>query len=150
MEKFKFRLEGLLKIHKMKEERIKIELGKILQGIQYSKERIVELNANSALIYKTYERELRDSMKGSMLQFLPEEVSANKNKIKIEKEKVAKLEEEYQKKIVELNSARGDTKLIGSLKDKRKSDYIKSVRRKESIERDSMNIIMAGSKAEER
>ena len=43
MKKFNFKLAGLLKIRKFKEEQIKVELGNIVQKVIREKDKIIQL-----------------------------------------------------------------------------------------------------------
>ena len=71
MQKFKFKLDGLLKVREFKEKQLKIELGEILKEINAVEAKVAEANVAIAETYDAQEAFMRDPSNGQMLQFFP-------------------------------------------------------------------------------
>ena len=82
MQKFKFKLDGLLKVREFKEKKIKIELGEILKEINIVEEGIAAANAAITETYDAQEAFMRDPSNGQMLQFFPMFIQGKKEDIK--------------------------------------------------------------------
>ena len=71
MKKFKFKLDGLLKVREFNEKKIKIELGEILKEIGATEEQIAKMNRDIDETYKAQEELIATSADGRLLQFFP-------------------------------------------------------------------------------
>ena len=71
MQKFQFKLNGLLKVREFKEKKIKIELGEVLKEITSVEEMIAKLHRDIDETYKAQEDLMKDPAAGKMIQFFP-------------------------------------------------------------------------------
>jgi flagellar FliJ protein len=132
MQKFKFKLDGLLKVREFKEKKIKIELGEILKEISVVEDKISEANRAISETYDAQEAFMKDSSSsGQMLQFFPMFIQGKKEDIKNKENLLWSLKKKYDKKIAELATARGEVKVMENFKDKKKDEWTKDKNKKE-------------------
>ena len=136
MKKFKFKLDGLLKLREFNEKKIKIELGQILKEITTVEDRIAQINRDIDETYKAQEDFMRDPSSGAMLQFFPYYIQGRKEDIKNKESLLWALRKKYQAKVEELASARGQVKVMENFKDKKQTEWRKErdKREQETIE----------------
>ena len=133
MQKFKFKLDGLLKVREFKEKKIKIELGEILREITAVEDKIAAANAAIAETYDAQEAFMKDPSSGQMLQFFPLFIQGKKEDIKNKENLMWSLKKKYDKKIAELATARGEVKVMENYKEKEHTEY-KRVKNKKEME----------------
>ena len=75
--KFKFKLDGLLKVRRFKEEQLKVELGAINQEIQQVKNRISQLNKEIEDSYTEQEKIFESDTSGQLAKFFPYYIDAD-------------------------------------------------------------------------
>ncbi len=121
--KFKFKLEGLLKLRKFREQEIKVELGNINREIQEIELRIIELQDHIESSYLNQESAMSDDVKGQSLQFFPYYTQVKREDIKNKEILLLSLRKKYQKKIEEMGKAMGDSKVVDKFKEKEISEY---------------------------
>lgn len=131
MQKFKFKLDGLLKVREFKEKKIKIELGEILKEIAMVEEKIAADNAAIMETYDAQEAFMKDPSSGQMLQFFPLFIQGKKEDIKNKENLMWSLKKKYDKKIAELATARGEVKVMENFKEKKKGEWTKEKNKKE-------------------
>ncbi len=131
MQKFKFKLDGLLKVREFNEKKIKIELGEILREISAVEEKIAAANKAIEETYEAQETFMRDSSSGQMLQFFPLFIQGKKEEIKNRENLLWSLKKKYDKKIAELAQARGEVKVMENFKEKKKDEWTKEKNKKE-------------------
>jgi flagellar FliJ protein len=131
MQKFKFKLDGLLKVREFKEKKIKIELGEILKEISQVENLIKKANEAIQETYDAQETFLKDQSAGQMLQFFPIFIQGKKEDIKNKENLLWSLKKKYDKKILELAQARGEVKIMENFKDKKKEEWSKERNKKE-------------------
>ena len=131
MQKFKFKLDGLLKVREFKEKKIKIELGEILKEISQVENLIKKANEAIQETYDAQETFLKDPSAGQMLQFFPIFIQGKKEDIKNKENLLWSLKKKYDKKILELAQARGEVKIMENFKDKKKEEWTKERNKKE-------------------
>lgn len=131
MQKFKFKLDGLLKVREFKEKKIKIELGEILKEIGEVEEKITDANKAIDETYEAQEAFMQDSSLGKMLQFFPYFIQGKKDDIKNKENLLWALKKKYEAKIVELAMARGQVKVMENFKEKKKGEWTKERNKKE-------------------
>ncbi|MCR9205933.1 MAG: flagellar export protein FliJ [Halobacteriovoraceae bacterium] len=132
--KFKFKLEGLLKLRHFKEEQLKVELGKINSDIQKTKARIIELEDHMKNAYESQEDILSTNTTGQMARFFPYFIQAKREDIKNQENLLYSLERRYQLKLKEVSIAMGEAKVISKMKDKEKDTWKKEKDKKEQAE----------------
>lgn len=131
MQKFKFKLDGLLKVREFKEKKIKIELGEILKEISLVEEKIAAADAAISETYDAQEAFMKDPSSGQMLQFFPLFIQGKKDDIKNKENLMWSLKKKYDKKIAELATARGEVKVMENFKEKKKGEWTKEKNKKE-------------------
>lgn len=134
MEKFKFKLEGLLKVRSFLEQKIKIELGELIKEIQIRKDRIKVLNKEIDEAYQSQHELAEGGADAKMLDFYPFYIQGKKEDIGKREEEIASLQVEYEETILKLQKARGEVKLIDRLKEKKLAAYQKEVVKQEQKE----------------
>jgi flagellar FliJ protein len=131
MQKFKFKLDGLLKVREFKEKKIKIELGEILREISAVEDKISLANAAISETYDAQEAFMKDPSSGQMLQFFPMFIQGKKDDIKNKENLLWALKKKYEKKIAELAIARGEVKVMENFKEKKQGEWTKEKNKKE-------------------
>ena len=131
MQKFKFKLDGLLKVREFKEKQLKIELGEILKEVHAVEAKIADANAAIAETYDAQEAFMRDPSNGQMLQFFPLFIQGKKEDIKNKENLLWSLKKKYEKKVAELATARGEVKVMENFKEKKKDEWSKERNKKE-------------------
>ncbi|MDH5581710.1 MAG: hypothetical protein OEY33_07370, partial [Bdellovibrionales bacterium] len=91
MKPFKFKLEGLLKLRKFKEDNQKIILGKIIKEINRLNDEITQLKQDIGVGYKSQEDVLKEKTDGKLLQFYPFYIQGKWEHIKDRESKISKL-----------------------------------------------------------
>jgi flagellar FliJ protein len=132
MQKFKFKLDALLKVREFKEKKIKIELGEILKEIAEVNDHIAKANMAIDETYEAQEALMQDSASaGRMLQFFPYFIQGKKDDIKNKENLLWALKKKYDAKILELAAARGQVKVMENFKDKKLGEWKKERNKKE-------------------
>ncbi len=132
--KFKFKLEGLLKVRHFKEEQLKVELGAINQEILSVQNRIKQLNAEIEDSYIEQEKIYQSDTSGQLAKFFPYYIDAKREDIKANENLLYALRKKYEHKLAEVAKAMGDTKLLSNMKEKEKSSWKKNIEKKEFSE----------------
>ena len=145
MKKFKFSLEGLLKIRKLKELECKTEVGRIQIEIENIQGQIAKHDQGITDIYNSQEVLLKDGVTGRELKFFPYFFEGKSAHIDQLNEELKLKQEELTEKMEELAQKRADLKVIANMKDKRKSEHKKESLKKElqSIEEQAQNWTIA-------
>lgn len=144
MAKYKFKLEGLLKLRKFKEQQLKVELGRIVSERQRVENRIEELKSHIGEAYEGQEKVLKGEASGEMIKFFPYFVEAKNMAIDNEVEKLKGLQIQYEEKVIEMKQARGETKVIDKLKEKDKNVFMKEKAKKDFEKIEEMRILRQG------
>lgn len=131
MPKFKFKLDGLLKLREFKETQLKVELGLILQEIEETKANITQLNQDLDEGYEAHSKVLYSGSGAKMLQFFPEYFQGKREDIKNKENLIFALNKKMESKRNELATARGEVKIVESLKEKKQIKFKKQKLRKD-------------------
>jgi len=140
MQKFQFKLNGLLKVREFKEKRIKIELGEVLKEITTVEETIAKLHRDIDETYKAQEDLMKDPAAGKMIQFFPYFIQGKQEDIKLKENMLYALRKKYERKVQELAEARGEVKVLENFKDKKKTEWRKEYDKK--IQEDMEEFVM--------
>ncbi len=129
--KFKFKLDGLLKMRSFKEKMIKADLGKIVKKQTEIREKIESLKKDILEIYKA-QKEAFDNgnVDGRMLQFYPQFISQKKAHIVEITKLLSQSEIEYSEKVKELKVAMGEVKVVENMKERKKKEFKKKLDKK--------------------
>lgn len=132
--KFKFKLDGLLKVRHFKEEQLKVELGAINQEILAVETRIRQLNAEIEDSYIEQEKILESDTTGQLAKFFPYYIDAKREDIKANENLLYSLKKKYALKLEEVAKAMGESKLLSNMKEKEKASWKKEIEKKEYSE----------------
>ncbi len=141
MQKFKFKLDAVLKMREFKEKKIKIELGEILREIGDVEEKIAAANKAIDETYVAQETFMADPAAGRMIQFFPYFIQGKKEEIKNKENLLWSLRKKYDAKIKELAEARGEVKVMENFKDKKKGEWTKEYNKKQQENIDELLMI---------
>ena len=131
MQKFKFKLDGLLKVREFKEKQLKIELGLILREINEVEAKIAAANEAIVETYDAQEAFMKDTSTGEMLQFYPIFIQGKKEDIKNKENLLWSLRKKQEKKVAEMATARGEVKVMENFKEKKKEEWSKEKNKKD-------------------
>ncbi len=139
--KYKFKLEAVLKLRKLKEEKCKLEIGKIQSRVKELQGHIADNNAGIDDAYSAQESALEGGMSARELQFHPFFVSGKKANLDVIDGEMKMLEEQLAYHFRELSHLRGEVKLVQEMKNKDEQKYKKEVLKKdfETIEEQVQN-----------
>jgi len=141
MKGFKFKLEAVLKMRKLKEEQCKMLIGRIQVRIRELQGYLAEHNRGIDQSYEAQEQALESGLNGQELQFHPFFVSGKKAHIEIIENEILNLQRQAEEQYRELAQLRAQVKVIDEMKEKQKLKYKKSVEKKqfETIEEQVQN-----------
>lgn len=145
--KFKFKLEGLLKLRKFKEEEIKVELGKLISEEQKILDRINEIDNEVRLGYQMQNEAFDEQSKGRDAYFYPYYFQGKRKDRERCETMLYSLRKKINSKREELSEAMGNVKIMESLKDKKVQEYKKEKNKKELADQEE-NMIMNYAKKE--
>ena len=128
--KFKFKLDGLLKVREFKEKKVKIELGEILKEIEQTKSNIAKAKQDIDECYKAQEEFISKPAAATMVQFFPQFIEAKTEDYKAQENILFSLEKRYEQKRLELAGAKGEVKVIENLKEKEETKFTKEKEKK--------------------
>ena len=138
--KFKFKLEGLLKLKSFNESKLRTELGSIVKEMEAVKSNIEGMRDDIKQSYVEQERVMESTTSGQLLQFFPYFIKAKKEDIKTKENLLYALEKRYQNKLVELSDAMGEVKMVTNLKEKKKDEHRKAIDKKINEESEELFI----------
>lgn len=130
MKKFNFRLEGVLKLRKFKEDRLKRELGEILKAIAAKNEEIELILKSVDEAYQTQDQVIQEPTAGNMLKFFPYYIEGRKNDLEKKKNELIVLEQRYREVLNKLRQARGEVKVLDKMKEKKLNEHRKEQNKK--------------------
>lgn len=133
MKKFSFRLESVLKLRSIYEEKIKVELGELNKKKNRILQEINDARDAVGFLFKQQEAYLADVQNSSLALSISAGVSGNRQKINILKEELEDLETLIHRKIEQLAAARAEVKVMEKLKEKEMAKYKLLVKRDEII-----------------
>tara|TARA_R110002072_G_scaffold1989_4_gene16542 strand:- start:17502 stop:17948 length:447 start_codon:yes stop_codon:yes gene_type:complete len=116
-QKYKFKLDGLLKLRKFKEQQLKVELGQLVKEISFVEGEIQKAQDHIGETYQAQEDVIGDSAKGRMVQFFPYYLQAKREDIKAKENYLYALKKKYDVKLSEVREAMGESKVIEKMKD---------------------------------
>jgi flagellar protein FliJ len=134
MKKFNFRLEGLLKLRKFEEDKIKRELGGILKNISQTEVQIEEIEQSINEAYRSHDEFLAEASLGQMAQFFPRYIEGRRSDLEKKKELLSKLKRFYDMKLFELKQARGAVKVVDKMKERKLEEWKKDVTKKQQAD----------------
>lgn len=141
MKKYKFKLDALLKIRKLKEEQCKMEIGRIQVRIRELEDEIKQQHAGIDEAYEMQEKALQGGMEGLEVRFHPYYVQGKRTHIKALEAEKARYQEYVEYKYDELSRFRADVKVIEQMKERDLKAHKKRIEKKmnEQIEEQVQN-----------
>lgn len=139
MKRYKFKLEALLKIRKIKEDKCKQEIGRMQIELSEIKNEIIVHDLDVATAFNDQEESLAEGIEGLSARFYPYFVEAKHNNIKILKQEQKVMEARIQDKFRELASLRADVKVIDKMKEKDFAKFKKEKNKKESADLEELS-----------
>jgi flagellar export protein FliJ len=129
MNKYKFRLEAVLKIRKFKEEARRVELGKLLMELNKIDEQLNHDQKEIDTYYEIQEDNLKSGMPAGKIQILPFLVQGKKRNLELLLIAKRRMEMLIEEKRQELAIARGELKVMEKLHEKDHDEYLRSYRK---------------------
>lgn len=141
MKGYKFKLEAVLKVRKLKEEQCKMEIGRIQVQINKLKSEVKNHEAGIQQAYDSQEKLMEDGVNGTEIKFYPFFVSGKRAHIQAIQNEIQSLTEQVNDKYENLKILRGDVKVIEEMKEKDVLKYKKALQKKqfENIEEQVQN-----------
>jgi flagellar FliJ protein len=145
MKGFKFKLEAVLKIRKLKEEQCKMAIGRIQVRIRTLEGYNKKHNLGIEQAYQDQEQGLEQGMTGRELQFHTFFVGGKRAHINQIDNEIKGLQEEVDEMYEQLKHLRADVKVIHEMKEKEVIKYKKKISKKqfEELEEQNQNWRMA-------
>lgn len=131
---YKFKLEAVLKMRKLAEEQVKMQLGRVNVQITEIEANIKEQDASIDEAYKSQEAGLNSGLDGQEIRFHPYFVQGKKAHIGHLESQLKMYEAEREKLQKELNRKRADVKVIEKLKEKDFKQYKDKIEKKMSLQ----------------
>ena len=131
---YKFKLEAVLKIRRLAEEQVKMQLGRINVQIAEVQDNIKEQNASIDQAYESQEAGLNSGLDGQEIRFHPYFVEGKRAHIGYLESQLRMLEKEREKLQIELNRKRADVKVIDKLKEKDFKQYKEKIEKKQALQ----------------
>lgn len=148
MPKFKFKLDGVLKLREFKEQAAMNAIAEVVSQIEETK---AEIKGIHEAIDKGYESQeaIADSdseSKGRQLYFYPYFFKGKKEHLNQCETRLAALEKKYERRVQEYAEAKGEVKVIQNLKDKEFSAFKKALDKKVEENREEFVIMQMNRK----
>ncbi|MCP4914287.1 MAG: hypothetical protein GY909_14335 [Oligoflexia bacterium] len=121
--KYKFKLDGLLKLRKFKEQQLKVQLGELVKEISFVEGEIAKAHAHIDETYTAQEDVISDEADGRMIRFFPYYLQGKREDIKAKESYLFALKKKYEIKLGEVREAMGEAKVIEKMKENDFKDY---------------------------
>jgi flagellar export protein FliJ len=141
MLKYKFRLEALLKLRKIKEEQCKQEIGRLQVEIKNKEILIEQVQFDIHESYEAQEGLLNKGISGAEIKFFPYVIQNKKSQIDFIRSEILKIQEVVNMKFEELKNLRADTKLMENMKEKDFEKFKKSYNKTMEEKREEQQLI---------
>tara|TARA_B100001248_G_scaffold262689_1_gene260939 strand:+ start:3273 stop:3719 length:447 start_codon:yes stop_codon:yes gene_type:complete len=139
MKKFRFRLEGVLKIKRFQAEQLQMEVASIQAKVQNEQKQLVQMYEN---IEQSYALALEYKKNGKNIQGLLDQVDAHiygeRHHIKEKSDQIRILKQELERKEYEWLEMRKEVKKLEVLKDKKEQIFKKEMQKREQKEMDDL------------
>lgn len=141
MKGFKFKLDAVLKVRKLKEDQCKMELGRLQVEKQKRIDEIKKQNLGIDKAYGDQESTVQKGATGLDLRFYPYFMQGKRTNIMLLEQEIAEIEKDIAHKNKELIDHRANVKVLESMKEKQQMKYKKELNKKidQDIEEQVMN-----------
>lgn len=139
--KYHFKLEGLLKLRKLKEDQCKAQIGLLQVEISKRKKMIAQHTTEISEAYDSQQLSLEQGITGQDAQFYPYYMEGKREFINGLQNEIDQIQAQIDEKYLLLSKLRGDVKVIDKMKEKDKEKHKKywEKREIEKIEEQVMN-----------
>ncbi len=127
MKKYKFKLDALLKIRKIKEDQLKMQIGQVQVHITSLKKEVANHNSDIAEAFALQEQSLGGGASGLETRFHPYFVQGKRTHISKVEDEIEQFENKIEQMYLMLNKLRADVKVIEEMKDKDRKKYKKDL-----------------------
>lgn len=131
MKGYKFKLDAVLKIRKLKEDQCKMEIGRLQVQIKELEALKSQSQEGINQAYASQEEALKNGLNGMEMRFHPYFVEGNRAKINKIEEEIKRVQLEVDEKFEELKKLRADVKVIDEMKTKDQNKYKKALQKKQ-------------------
>lgn len=149
MAKFKFKLDGVLKIREFKEKEAMNAIAEVVAQIEETKAEIRDIHSAIDRGYESQDSLKDGAIKGHQLSFYPMFFKGKNEHLKNCEAKLAALEKKYQRRVQEYAEAKGEVKVIEKLKDKEFAAFKKEMEKKVEENREEF-VVMQMSRRKKR
>ena len=118
MQRYKFRLEAVLKVRRMVEESCRNELGLLMVEKQRFLDEVAVQEADIVATYVAQEQAMREGMKASHVSYFPRVVEGKEARIKQIKNSITDTERRIEMKLDELRVKKAELKAVEKLREK--------------------------------
>ena len=130
MKKYKFKLQGLLKLREFREHQEKLNLSKINKEIVRINDLIDKANVDIKIAYESADKLIEQGMDGQMISFYPMFIKSKRELIAQLEAQLTTLHQGHKVQVMTLAHHRGEVKVIENMKEKELSKYKKEQEKK--------------------
>jgi flagellar FliJ protein len=133
MIKYVFKLEAVLKVRKMAEERARQDLGRLQMKKSLLQSDIKTQYIDIDQLYTNQDQHLKDTVRPSILLFYSKSIEAKKSVIEQLKKKEKEMDQQIKVQMDFLIQKKAELKMIENIKDKDVAQYKKKFERDQNI-----------------
>ncbi len=141
MKIFTFKLDGLLKLRRFNEQKVKVELSLIVKEVIEVKDEIKKILSEIDDAYNSMEEVTANGINGAMIRFYPYYITGKREHIVAKKEMLEVLDAKFSLKQQELGKARGEVVVIENLREKKLEEYKKEFIKEEDRNNEDISIM---------
>ena len=134
MKKYKFKLDALLKIRKIKEDQCKMHIGQLQVHLTSLREEVSQHNKDINEAFELQEKSLVGGASGLETRFHPYFVQGKRTHIIKLEDEIEQFELKVQQMYARLNEFRADVKVIEEMKEKDQKKYKKDLDKRMNAE----------------
>ena len=141
MAKFKFKLNGVLKLREFKEQEAMNAIAEVVAQIEETKAEISEIHSAIDRGYESQEALGETESKGHQLYFYPYFFKGKSEHLSQCEARLEALQKKYERRVQEYAVAKGEVKVIQNLKDKELAAHKKAIDKKVEENREEFVIM---------
>jgi flagellar FliJ protein len=134
MKKYKFKLDALLKIRKIKEDQCKMHIGQLQVHLTSLRDEVAQHHKDINEAFELQEQSLVGGASGLETMFHPYFVQGKRTHIQKIEEEINQFESKVQQMYARLNEFRADVKVIQEMKEKDQKKYKKDLDKRMNAE----------------
>jgi flagellar export protein FliJ len=148
MKNFHFKLEALLKLRKVAEDKIKMRVGRLNIEKEKLKRDIEKQNKNIDTTYDAQQSQLDQQTKAQSLQYYPAYIEGKYQNIRVIKKKIEDLDEAINEQLKILAVEQAKVKVLDEMKDEKRSEFRKEKLKKIESTIEENNILWGALRGE--